>query len=300
MSNKFFLIIGYGNAGKRYYRIAKKYYNKSSILIVTKQKKKPPFYNSFKDIVKKPIEGIIIANNTEDHAKTLREIEANLKGVKILVEKPMFNNFSETSLNIKKNSVYIGYNLRMHPVINFMKKICEKKKIIRADIVCKTFIPLWRKNKSWKRFYSFDEKKGGGVLKELTHEIDYTTYLMGKLFFDKYRLEKKNKNYNINDYFKAHASSKKCKDINIELDLFEKKESRFVKLITKKNIYIGDLKNSKVFINNEKLHNKKINNFKIETTYEELFKEVFFKRKKKYACNFFDAISFEKKTLKLL
>ena len=41
-------------------------------------------------------------------------------GKTILVEKPLFDKYY--GLKITKNSVYVGYNLRFHPVIKLIKE----------------------------------------------------------------------------------------------------------------------------------------------------------------------------------
>ena len=40
------------------------------------------------------------------------------------------------------------------------------------------FLPDWRKNIAYSKSYSSIKKQGGGVLLDLSHELDYATYLL--------------------------------------------------------------------------------------------------------------------------
>ena len=60
------------------------------------------------------------------HFSQLKILEKKIKNSYILVEKPLFE--KKKFLNITQNKVFVGYNLRFHPVLIFLKKFLRKKK----------------------------------------------------------------------------------------------------------------------------------------------------------------------------
>ena len=76
----------------------------------------------------------------------------------------------------------MGYQLRYKKVLARLKKIMSLRtlgKIYSAKIFVHSYLPNWRKKKL-KRSISLSKKLGGGVLLELSHEIDYMLWIFGK------------------------------------------------------------------------------------------------------------------------
>ena len=143
--NKTVLIIGYGSIGKKHAKLLKKFKNISKIYILTKQN--CDNFNrvkSISEVSKINPDYILICSRTSDHFKHLSYLEKNLKNKIILVEKPVFRNFK--NFRVHNNKVFIGYNLRYHPVINFIKNYVKNKKIFSINVSCYSYLPNWRKN----------------------------------------------------------------------------------------------------------------------------------------------------------
>ena len=185
----------------------------------------------------------------------------------ILVEKPLFNKFY--SLRIKKNKCFVGYNLRFHPVISYLKKIISKKKIWLCKVNCSSYLPDWRKNINYRNSASAKKKLGGGALLELSHELDYVTWLFGDIII-KYAFNKKISNLVINtdDIFSISATTSKKTFINVNVNFFSRIKKREI-IVEGKNLSIhADLNENSINIvkNNvtKKLNFKNENTFKIE------------------------------------
>ena len=154
-----------------------------------------------------------------------------------MVEKPLFNKFY--NLKIKNNKVFVGYDLRIHPIINFIKNKLRNKKIWYASVECGSFLPFWRKNIPYHKSSSAKKKSGGGVLLELSHELDYFL-----LFFKKFNIldvfNKKISNLKINtdDFLDVKFYNKDIPFINIRLNYFARKNIRMI-TIEGKNISIN-------------------------------------------------------------
>lgn len=258
------LIIGYGSIGKRHYKILKKLNYFKTIFIFSKRnlsnKNKKIYVNSIKDLKHKNIKYIVIASRTEDHLFFIEEIEKNFKNLNVLVEKPLFEKYY--NINPKKNNYFVGYNLRYHPIVLYLKKIIKNKKIIFFDIKCISYLPVWRKNLNY--IHSNSSGYGGGALLELSHELDYAQYIFGNIKKIYFNLVNKISNIQIkkDDNVILYGKSSKA-NFSINLNFFSHSKERKITIHMKKLTIIADLiKNQILFYKNHKI-TKKIN-FKIK------------------------------------
>ena len=143
------------------------------IAVLTKQKKIPfKIIKDKKEVINYNPDYIIISNNTSNHIEYANFLEKNLKNKIILIEKPISNKYKK--IKLKKNKYIVGYNLRFHPLIQFIKKkIIKKQNIHFISINVSSYLPEWRKNINYKDSNSAKKKFGGGLLLELSHELDY-------------------------------------------------------------------------------------------------------------------------------
>ena len=142
-----------------------------------------------------------------------------------LVEKPIFH--SVFDLKIASNEVYVGYNLRFHPMLNKIKTVCEGKDIWTMNVFCGSFLPDWRPDRDYRESYSAKKESGGGVLLDLSHELDYIQWLAGPLEID-YVVNGKISNLAItsDDYFSFSGRGQYDTYININLNYFTRKPIR--------------------------------------------------------------------------
>lgn len=83
---------------------------------------------------------------------------------------------------LKKTPLMIGYNLRFLPSLVKVRRLIHSGAIgnvlgIRAEVG--QFLPDWRPGTCYKNSVSASKKLGGGVLLELSHEIDYVYWIFG-------------------------------------------------------------------------------------------------------------------------
>ena len=174
------LIIGFGSTGKRHAAILKNFKIVSEVYILSRRNSKIfKTINKLSQIKEIDPDYIIICSRTSEHFKHLKYIEKNFSKKIVLIEKPLFNKFHK--FNILKNRVFVGYNLRQHPVLRFIKNFISNRKIFSVNIACNSYLPNWRKNINYKDSYSSHRKLGGGVLLDLSHEIDYLEWIFKKI-----------------------------------------------------------------------------------------------------------------------
>ena len=243
------LIIGYGSIGKRHAAILKKKHKIiKNIYVLTKQNCKPFIkINSLQEISLINPDYIIISSPATKHYKELLFLEKTFSNKLILVEKPLFTKYEK--LNIKKNKVFVGYNMRFNPLIQFIKNKIKNKKIWSINIFCGSYLPNWRKNRDYRFTSSARKKLGGGVILDLSHELDYTQWLLGDIKINN-AVSRKLSNLKIDtdDFLSISGEINKLSRVQIDLNYFTKKETRRI-IIDGENISINaDLIEKKIFI----------------------------------------------------
>lgn len=228
------LLIGYGSIGKRHYELLKNNDKVSMIDVVTRYGDVPG--NSFPNIycidpvVLSQYALFFICSETSLHEEQLRYIDENVANKIILVEKPLANrvlNFTP------QNSIYVTYNLRFHPVIVKLKLLLENEKILSFSTKSGQYLPTWRPHQDYRDSYSADLSRGGGVLRDLSHEVDYTQWLCGELTV-KSALSSSNSHLSLDsdDLCTILANNKADAHIYIQMDYLSYRPKREIEIQT--------------------------------------------------------------------
>ena len=205
-----------------------------------------------------------------------------------MIEKPIFSKFK--NLKIKNNKVFVGYNLRYHPIILYLKSFLKNKFILTVNVTCNSYLPNWRQ-RNYKQIYSSIKNKGGGVHLDLSHEIDYSNWIFEK-FKKKNIILKKLSNLRINsyDYFNLTGYSKFVKLININLNYFSQKNRRNIEIIMNNQLIDADLIKNKInFYSNNMQKEKKFKKISLQKTLELQLLDIL-KSKPKYACSYIEGL----------
>jgi predicted dehydrogenase len=174
------LVIGFGSIGKRHADILNSMDVVSSVTVLSRQINLPyETLTSLEEVSKLNPDYIVIASNTALHYKQLAFLEKSLQGKKILVEKPLFDSFYD--FEIVANHVFVGYDLRFHPLVQLIKKKTAERNIWNIQVFCGSYLPDWRPGRDYRETYSAKKNDGGGVLLDLSHEIDYVRWIAGPL-----------------------------------------------------------------------------------------------------------------------
>ncbi len=176
--NRHAMVIGYGSIGQRHARFLHEL--KMDVSLVTQQKKTP--FNAFIEIGSalrsKPIDYVVVCDETARHYQTLKDLERNGFVGRVLVEKPLFDRIYPRQ--VWPFDIFIGYNLRYHPVIRRIEELVKDIPLYSMHVYCGQYLPTWRKDRAYTSCYSSSKKKGGGVLKDLSHELDYIMLIGGQ------------------------------------------------------------------------------------------------------------------------
>lgn len=282
------LIVGLGSAGKRHATILKNKFKINNIYFLTKKRNQSNSIKSNLEIKKINPDYIIIANPTSEHFKVLKFLEKNFSGKIILVEKPLYEKFR--NLNIRKNKVFVAYQLRFHPVILKLKELSKSQKLFNINVIANSYLPDWRKT-NYRYSYSSKKKEGGGVLLDLSHELDYINWIFPNIKFN-FFLNKKISTLDINsdDIAIINGSLNKKLFCQINLNYFSMIPKRLIFLDGKNISFYGDLINNFYRLNiNKKLKRKKIKISKFYLTYQ-LHKSIL-EKKYKNLCSYNDGLN---------
>ena len=179
------IFFGLGSIGKRHVEILKNNYNHELFAFRSdknnyKNLSGVQSITSWKEFEKINPEIAFITNPTFKHIKTATECAK--RGCALFIEKPLglsTDGLSNLLKIVKSNgiSTYIAYNLRFHPIIDYIKTLTDTNKLLYIRATCSSYLPLWRPGQNYKKSFSGKLDLGGGVILELSHEVDYINYL---------------------------------------------------------------------------------------------------------------------------
>lgn len=190
------LVVGLGSIGKRHVRIIQRLYPEILISVLrhkhcSEQESKALGINvcftSDSEALSFQPDAAIISNPATMHLDIALKL-ANV-GVHLLIEKPLADNSRGVdeliTLCNKKNLVLtVAYNLRFLPSLIYFREKLRSDLIgelysVRAEVG--QYLPSWRPDVDYRHTVSSKSKLGGGVLLELSHEIDYLMWLFGSV-----------------------------------------------------------------------------------------------------------------------
>lgn len=204
-------------------------------------------FHSWDEIDSRSFDVAFITNPTNLHIDTATKCAT--RGMNLFIEKPIDSQVNGLNhllklAETKGLTTYVAYPLRFHPVLKELKSLLKDRKILHSRIVCTSYLPDWHPGQDHLKSYSASKNMGGGVLMDLSHELDYSSYLFGEIKSIDGKLGKaSNVTVDSEDYadlLVGHASSM----ANIHLSYVSHKSQRFIEIDTEGGHIMAD------FINN--------------------------------------------------
>jgi len=182
------IFFGLGSIGQRHAKLLIKSGGHEIFALRTHQSDapKPDFpvkeLNSWEQVDAIKAQIAFITNPTSMHIPTA--IECAKRGMSLFMEKPLGSSdegLDELLAIVEKKQLvsYVAYCLRFHPVILHLKELLSKETCLHMQIEAASYLPTWRPDRDHKKSYSSNRNLGGGVIFDLSHEIDYVDFFLG-------------------------------------------------------------------------------------------------------------------------
>lgn len=191
------LIVGYGSIGKKHHRIIRMILPQAKIFLLRHDLSRDETRGDieasilFADFLEKPhvdidIDIAILANPSSMREAILEKlIDAKCH---IFIEKPIASRITENLVRLLSKAkdrgcvIQVGYHLRFNDSLVFLKELIANvpaENVYSVSVEVGQNLELWRPSQNYRSSVSASAELGGGVLLELSHEIDYLIWFFG-------------------------------------------------------------------------------------------------------------------------
>jgi len=172
------LVVGYGSIGQRHARLLDQL-GCDVAIVSNRNVSHPTVFHDLRAALEKWKPGyVVLANKTHEHHGALLTLaQCGFEG-RVLVEKPLFEGIREVPQN-RFACLAVAYNLRFHPLIIRLRDFLADQRPLSAFAYVGQYLPQWRPSTDYRHSYSSRRAEGGGVLRDLSHELDYMNWLFG-------------------------------------------------------------------------------------------------------------------------
>lgn len=244
------LVLGYGSIGERHARLLVE--AKCSVAVVSRRVIDfAPQYSLLSHALSdwQP-EYVVVADRTSEHRRALETlVEHGFQG-RVLIEKPLFDCLSALPVH-RFSLAAVAYNLRFHPFLKRLKSLLsDADQSVTANIYVGSYLPDWRPGIDYRQSYSAKREQGGGVLRDLSHELDYVLWLFGSWR----RLTASGGHFspleiNSDDAYTLLMETQRCPLVSIHMNYLDRVPRREVLVNTDQHTVRLDLINETMVIN---------------------------------------------------
>jgi predicted dehydrogenase len=196
---------------------------------------------------------VVIANETSLHGQAVSDLARTGFSGRVLIEKPAA---VDPAYVTTFSHVGVAYNLRFHPVIARVRELLESKKqnerILQVEAYAGQWLPDWRPDRPVKQQYSAHASRGGGVLRDLSHELDLLQWLFGKVT-GVFALGGRIGDVTVDsdDSWNLILEHLEGTTTSLQLNYFDRPGARLIRVVTSERTINANLSSSTVTINGE-------------------------------------------------
>lgn len=256
-------VIGLGNIATRHRRNLKMLFPEAKLIVMSASGRIPKelvsdsdhIAESIDEIIQLQVQFAIIASPAPFHAQ--HAIPLIKAGIPVLIEKPVSVTQTDAQALIYAESQYktpvaVGYCLRYLPSAQQVRQMIQEGVIgnlYNAFIEIGQYLPDWRPTKDYRETVSAKIELGGGVLLELSHELDYAQWILGSLT-PKYVVLRASEELGleVEDNADLLMTTAKGAVVNIHLDFLQRKAHRKCRFIGSEGCIEWDLIRNEVVL----------------------------------------------------
>lgn len=236
------LIIGNGSIGSRHARLLASAGHEIAVLSARPVVE----YRSFTDLKDASTDFlpdlVIVASVTSRHGADLSALSELGYSNTVLVEKPLLATIPKGGIEKPPLPVQVAYNLRFHPVIIALRNALQGKKIFATHIIAGQHLSQWRPGRDMLTTYSASKGEGGGVVRDLSHELDLAQHVLGRLsLIASHSARVGDVTVDSEDLAAVILSSTSCPLITIHLNYLDRQPRRHWLVITEAGTIEADL-----------------------------------------------------------
>lgn len=187
---------------------------------------------------------VVVANETNKHESALVDLES-FAG-RILVEKPLAISPHLLS-KFADGQIMVAFNLRFHACLIWLQQQLVGQEVLSVECYVGQDLASWRPSRPVSQQYSAHQARGGGALRDLSHELDYLTWLFGdwvQVAAIGGRIGEVT--VDSDDSWAIIAEFAGAKQVSIQLNYLDKQTQRRLIVNTAKDTFTVDLVNFKV------------------------------------------------------
>ena len=170
------LVVGFGSIGQRHARLL---HEIGALPPIVSRRRLPDAFATIADALRvhRP-DLVVIATETAEHYAAIASLARCGYAGRVLVEKPLFDRCRELPANAFLD-LRVAYNLRCHALVRALRASLGNRRPCIVQAAVGQYLPDWRPGRAWQQGYSADPVRGGGVLRDLSHELDLLLWLCG-------------------------------------------------------------------------------------------------------------------------
>jgi len=130
-------------------------------------------------------DAVFVTNPTHQHLPVA--LAAARAGCHLFLEKPVSHTLEgvdELRAAVARSGVVcaVGYQLRLHPVFLTLRRLLTETavgRVLSAHLDFGEFLPAWHPWEDYRQMFHAHGERGGGVVREQSHDLDYALALFG-------------------------------------------------------------------------------------------------------------------------
>ncbi|ENM5927024.1 Gfo/Idh/MocA family oxidoreductase [Vibrio mimicus] len=249
-------VVGLGNIATRHRRNIKQLFPHAQLYAMSASGRMPHETVSHADhlvesidaLITQQVQLVIVASPAPFHAAhAIPLIEA---GIAVLIEKPVTATLDELKALQEVAAQYstpvaVGYCIRyLSSAIEMKKRLASGMlgNMYHAHVEIGQYLPDWRPSKDYRESVSARAALGGGALLELSHEFDYTQWLLGELTLQHAILRQSEElGLDVEDSADMLLSTEQKAVVHLHLDFLQRKAHRQCRFVGSQGALEWDL-----------------------------------------------------------